>query len=151
MKKSRAVGLFVVMAAALALLIFLLQPLVLEDATLSIKTSSESRHVLETLGLPGTVAEDSGITVIDADGPMPEIATRTFHVQGTFDSIIEFYQARCDALGLATPSADLTAIEPAAICEGPWDGGSATLFVYPECESAMCRVTLEVRVLWGAE
>lgn len=148
MKKSRVVGLFVVMAAVLALLVFLLQPLVLEDATVSIKTASESRHVLETLGLPGTVAEDSGITVIGADGPMPEIATRSFHIESSFDSIIEFYRARCDALGLATPGADLAAIEPAAICEGPWNGSSVTVLVYPECESSMCRVTLEVRVLW---
>lgn len=116
------------------------------DATLAVSVESKAKSLLEDLGLPEGANALSEISVAGPDGPMPEIASRSYDVQGSPASLKAFYVERCRRSGLGSPGSDVQGLEPAAICEGRGSYGSVVVLLYPKCEQSDCKVNVEVRL-----
>jgi hypothetical protein len=106
---------------------------------------STSKQLVERLGVPEGATDISDIDVSWADGPAPEIATRSFRVAGGEPALRQFYVERCEELGLVEPPASTLRTEPTTLCERP-DAKQSVLLAF-RCESATCSVFIRVYVL----
>jgi hypothetical protein len=105
----------------------------------------EARRLLESLGLPPGAYEVSDIDVQGPDGPMPEIASRSFRVRGDAPALERFYFDRCKQAGLSEPSPESARLEAQLLCERPRTGGIDWVLLSTRCEGDSCLGTLEVR------
>lgn len=143
MKKSGIISWLVVLAFALVIALVLLQPFEIGDTTISI--GSDAKSLLEQLGTPDGATAISNISVDGPDGPMPEIASRSFTLAGSAQTTHDFYRRKCKAALLGPPGEDLLKLDPAAICERNDGSGALTVFLFSSCPGAVCNVSIEVR------
>src|SRR5262245_46246468 len=100
MKLGKVIGIVAIGLAAAVVSVIAFGGLGVGVATFSLGLGSEAKSSLERLGVPDGATEVSLVHVVGPDGPMPEIATRSFGVRGDASRVQSFYRARCDALGL---------------------------------------------------
>lgn len=91
MRKLTIITVMGLMFAAVLLALALLEPFDIGEATIFLRLHLEAKTVLERLGLPEDATDISDIRVEGPDGPMPEIATRSFVSGGTVDALQRFY------------------------------------------------------------
>ncbi|HWO08330.1 MAG TPA: hypothetical protein VNN80_02590 [Polyangiaceae bacterium] len=109
-----------------------------------VQRGSEARVLLERLALPEGVTNVSSIDVVAADGPMPEIASRSFDAPGDESALRRFFLERCRALGLSEPSAEHARIEPDVLCKRARPGRGESVSLFAECARDACGVSLQV-------
>lgn len=148
-KLYKIIGLIVITTAAIFLALMLMPPSFdIGDATILLRPRSEARLLLEKLGLPDNTTQVSSITVYGPDGPMPEIATRSFIVNSSnYAALQEFYRERCKAIAFSEPDKDLLRLEPATLCSGREPSGMVNVLLFPDCTDLSCSVNIEVRIL----
>jgi hypothetical protein len=106
---------------------------------------SEARRLLEGLGLPPGAHELSDVELQGPDGPMPEIATRSFRAPGKAEVLERFFFDRCKQTGLSEPRPESARLEPELLCERWRTGGFDVVLLSTSCERDDCRATLVVR------
>jgi hypothetical protein len=104
----------------------------------------EARRLLESLGLPPGAYDISDIDVQGPDGPMPEIATRSFRVRSDAQALERFYFGRCKQAGLSEPRPESARLEAQLLCERARTGGLDWVLLSTRCERDGCLATLEV-------
>jgi hypothetical protein len=104
----------------------------------------EAGRLLESLGLPPEAYEVSPIGVQGPDGPMPEIATRSFRVRSNAKTLKEFYVDRCKKAGFSEPSPDSARLEGELLCERWRSGGVDWVLLSVRCERDDCHVAMQV-------
>ena len=143
MKIFRIIAWFAVPAFVFVVAVVLLAPFNIGDTTVSI--GSDAKSLLNRLGTPDGATQVSDISVYGPDGPMPEIAMRSFTLADTAQAAQNFYLERCKAASLALPSEDILKLDPAAICERIDASGTLMVFLYQSCAASVCNVSVEVR------
>lgn len=108
---------------------------------------SDSGTLLRQLGTPDGAKKVSSITVYGPDGPMPEIATRSFSLSGTAQIARDFYKRRCQTILLDLPEKDILKIEPAAICQRK--DRLMTVYLYQSCTILICDISIQIRNVAG--
>jgi hypothetical protein len=106
---------------------------------------SEARALLERLGLPRGTVEVGDVRVVGPDGPMPEIASRSFRVPGDEPTLKSFYLERCRLEGLSDPEPAASRLEPDLLCQRLRAGRAEAVYSSARCEQQSCGVSLEVR------
>jgi hypothetical protein len=145
MKKLRWVLVVVAAVAAATTLLVWMSPYTLGDVTVSFSFGSKPRGLLNTLGLPEGAYNVSGISVVGPDGPMPEIATRSFEIRSNPAALRQFFEAKCKEAGLGPADPEHQRIEPDLLCSFRAPGVSDSVLLTPHCTGGTCRVTLEAR------
>lgn len=145
MKQFRWALVFVAAIAAAAALLIWMSPYALRDATLSFSFGSKTRGLLNAMGLPEGAHNVSGISVVGPDGPMPEMATRSFEVRSNPGALRQFFETRCKEAGLGPPDAEDLRIEPDLLCSFHAPGVDDTVLLSSTCTADTCRVTVEAR------
>lgn len=143
MKQFRWILVFVAACAAVAAVLVWMSPYALRDATLSFSFGSKPRGLLIALGLPEGAYNVSGISVAGPDGPMPEIATRSFEVHSTPEALRQFFETRCKEAGLGPADAEYLRIEPNLLCSFDAPGVDDSIYLSSNCTSDTCRVTVK--------
>jgi hypothetical protein len=134
--------------AGLGLLLWLLQPIHVGNVTISFGLTAEAEAVLDELGVPDSAVDVSGVAVTGPDGPMPEIARRTFTVDSAAaDRLPAFYRDQCRALGLGEPGEDRLAVMPTTLCAGRVDSHSAFVMLASDCAAERCHIGVSVHIL----
>lgn len=105
---------------------------------------SDARRLLESLGLPPGAYDVSDIDVEGPDGPMPEIATRSFRVRGDAKALEQFYLERCKREGLSEPKPESVRLEAELVCERWRTVRVDWVLLSTRCEGRDCLATLEV-------
>jgi hypothetical protein len=118
MKQFRLALILAAAVAAVAALLVWMSPYALRDATLPFSFGSKPRGLLIALGLPEGAYNVFGISVAGPDGPMPEIATRSFEVRSNPAALRQFFETRCKEAGLGPADAEYLRIAsmPTASC-----------------------------------
>lgn len=145
MRKLTIITVMGLMFAAVLLALALLEPFDIGEATILLRLHLEAKTVLERLGLPEDATDISDIRVEGPDGPMPEIATRSFVSGGTVDALQRFYYKKCENEGFFYPGDDLLHLQPATICEGQKPSGTFEVLLFSRCSDNSCLVSIEVR------
>jgi hypothetical protein len=104
----------------------------------------EAGRLLDSLGLPPGAYEVSNIDVQGPDGPMPEIATRSFRVRSDAKSLEGFYVERCKQAGFSEPNPDSARLEGELLCERWRSGGVDWVLLSVRCERDDCHATIQV-------
>lgn len=143
MKQLRLVWILVAAFAAVAALLIWMSPYALRDATLSLSFGSKPRGLLNTLGLPEGAYNVSGISVVGPDGPMPEIATRSFEIRSNPGALRQFFETKCKEAGLGPADAEYLRIEPNLLCSFDAPGVDDSIYLSSNCTADTCRVTVK--------
>lgn len=147
MKQLRTVGVIVAALAVAMAVLFWMSPYPLRDTTLSLSLGSKPRDRLEALGVPDGAYNVSKVSVSGPDGPMPEMATRSFEARGDAAALAQFYSTKCKAAGLGPPEAEDLRLEPDLLCRARVPGVVESLHLSTQCTSDACLVTVEARRL----
>lgn len=115
--------------------------------TISLLQGSQATTILRTLGVPRGAVEVSEIDVMGPDGPMPEIALRSFAIRSTEEELRADFSRRCKAAGLGKPDSEMLEAEPSTLCSGQIEGGRTHLLMSAECPGDVCHVALQVQRL----
>jgi hypothetical protein len=129
-------------AAAAALLIWM-SPYTLRDATLSFSLGSKPRGLLKTIGVPEGAYNLSRFSVVGPDGPMPEIATRSFEIRSNPEALRQFFETKCKEAGLGPADAEHVRMEPDLLCSFHAPGVDDAVLLNSSCTADTCRVTVE--------
>lgn len=143
MKQFRLVLIIVAAFAAAAALLIWMSPYTLRDATLSFSLGSKPRRLLKAMGVPEGAYNLSGISVAGPDGPMPEIATRSFEIRSNPEALRQFFETKCKEAGLGPADAEHLRIEPALLCSFHAPGVDDSVLLNSSCPTDTCRVTVE--------
>jgi hypothetical protein len=108
-------------------------------------SGSTSKKLIEDLGMPEDATDVSAIDISWADGTAPEMATRSFRVQGDAPSLKRFYSERCQVLGLSEPRAEALRLEPRTWCERM--RSRETISIGFQCANHACSVFIQAEVL----
>lgn len=96
--------------------------------------------------LPNQAKSMSDVTVIEPDGAMPEIASRSFTIPHTnVEKIKAHFLEQCKRFGLATITDALS--EPDMICLNNKQGAYITAHLSQKCLETQCKYFFEVRAL----
>jgi hypothetical protein len=147
MKQFRMVGVIVAALAVAVAALFWMSPYPLRDTTLSLSLGSKPREMVEALGVPDGAYNVSKVSVSGPDGPMPEMATRSFEARGGAEALAQFYSTKCKAAGLGPPDAEDLRLEPDLLCRARGPGVVESLHLSSKCTSDACLVTIEARRL----
>jgi hypothetical protein len=101
---------------------------------------SEARALLERLGLPQGAVELGDVRVVGPDGPMPEIASRSFRAPGDEPALKGFYRERCRLEGLSDPEPEASRLEPDLLCQRLQAGRAEAVYSSARCEQQSCGV-----------
>ena len=145
MKQFRLVLVVIAAFVAVVALLFWMSPYTLRDATLSFSLGSKPRGLLNAMGLPEGAYNVSGISVVGPDGPMPEIATRSFEIRSNPEALRQFFETKCKEAGLGPADAEHLRIEPDLLCSFHAPGVDDTVLLSSTCTADTCRVTVEAR------
>jgi len=145
MKQFRLVLVVIAAFVAVVALLFWMSPYTLRDATLSFSLGSKPRGLLNAMGLPEGAYNVSGISVVGPDGPMPEIATRSFEIRSNPEALRQFFETKCKEAGLGPADAEHLRIEPDLLCSFHAPGVDETVLLSSTCTADTCRVTVEAR------
>lgn len=129
--------------AAVAALLIWMSPYTLRDATLSFSFGSKTRGLLNAMGLPEGAYNVSRISVVGPDGPMPEMAKRSFEVRSNPGALRQFFETKCNEVGLGPPDAEHLRIEPDLLCSLHTPGVDDAFLLSSRCAMDTCRVTVE--------
>ncbi len=143
MKIFRITKWLVALALASVITAMFLRPFHIGNITVSI--GSNAKSLLKQLGIPNDATQVSDISVYGPDGPMPQIATRSFSFAGTAQTAQNFYLEKCQAASFNPPGEDILKLDPAAICERIDESGAFTVFLYKSCARSVCDFSIEVR------
>jgi len=138
--KYYVIAIIVVMAAFV-----FLQRFESGDVSVSINLRSDAELLIEKLGTPNAATDISKISIEGPDGPMPEIAVRSFNIKDSSETVRRFYQQKCVDAEFAKPDKELLQLEPTAICEGRSADGKFTVLLFLKCSELSCFVRTEVR------
>jgi hypothetical protein len=143
MRRFRIVLVVVAALAGVMALLFWLNPYELRGVTLSLSSGVKPRAMVESMGVPDGAYGVSKISVSGPDGPMPEIATRSFEVRSSAAALGQFYSTKCKEVGLGLPDANDLRLEPDLLCRARMPGVVESFHLSPRCASGVCRVTIE--------
>lgn len=143
MKTSSIIGWLSILAVGFVVALVLFEPFYIGDTTVSI--GSDAKSLLKRFGTPDGATEVSDISGYGPDGPMPEIAVRSFTLVGTVQTAQNFYRERCKTASLGLPGEDILKLDPAVICERIDESGTLSVFLYTSCTPPVCNVSIEVR------
>jgi hypothetical protein len=135
----------IAVSAALALAAGL--TLAIAGATLSVSETPQARQILEDIGLPQNAADVSDVKLVEADGTMPEMASRSIALAGDENAVGQEFAKRCQAAGFAAPEADAKQLEPDLICAKRTAEGASELLIHSQCADSVCKVMIESRYL----
>ncbi len=147
MKNIKRIKYLVAAIVVAGFLLILFQPFEFEDVSVLVSMQSKPETLINKFGIPDKAQEVSAITVDGPDGPMPEIAIRSFKINDNADTLKKFYQKKCMEAGLLKPEKDLLHLEPTAICEGRNADGKFTVLLSVKCSDSLCFATIEARHL----
>jgi len=116
-----------------------------ERGTILLFEGSQGTATLRALGLPEAATEISEIDESGPDGPMPEIALRTFRLAGEPTEIRQEFLRRCQAAGLGPADDEMLEMDPSTLCSQRSGSGVQQVILDPKCQFGNCRVSLEVR------
>ena len=147
MKPLRILLIIVAALAVATALLFWRSPYALRDVTLSLSSGSKSRALVEFMGIPDGAYGVSKISVSGPDGPMPEIATRSFEARSSDAALGQFFATKCQEAGLGPPDAEDLRLEPDLLCRARVPGVVESFHLSARCASGTCRVTVEAKRL----
>ena len=134
-------------AASAALAVAAGLSLALAGVSLSFSEKPQAGQILDDIGLPQSAVDVSGVTLVEADGTMPEMARRSLALPGDQKSVAQEFAKRCQAAGFAAPGPDAKLLEPDLTCAMRTEDGASELLVHSQCAGSLCKVTLESRYL----
>lgn len=135
---------FAALVAVMVLLIWM-SPYSLRHTALSFWLGSKPHGLLKTMGVPEGAYNLSEIKVVGPDGPMPEIANRSFEIRSTPEALRQFFEAKCKEVGLGPANPDHLRMEPDLLCSHHAHGVGDTVLLTSTCTAESCRVTVEAR------
>ena len=115
-----------------------------DQASISLLEASQAAAILRAVGLPEGATPVSEIEESGPDGPMPEIARRSFIIPSSPVELRAELTRRCSAAGLGEPDAEMLETEPSILCSGQIAGGRSHLLMSASCSEDACEVMLEV-------
>jgi len=128
------------------LFIWYLQPMQIGGVTVSLIPQTYSKKQLKMLGVPVNAINVSSINVVGPDGNMPEIASRSFDLEGMSDSLEleRFYNHSCRENGFGKVTDQQKNLDPSAFCFK--EKGQSTLFLFnSQCAENSCRSVVTIR------
>jgi hypothetical protein len=147
MKRFQIVVVIVAALGVVTVLFFSMSPYALRDVTLSLSLGSKPRAMVESMGVPDGAYGVSKISVSGPDGPMPEIATRSFEIRSSAAALEQFFSTKCKKSGLGPPDAEDLRLEPDLLCRTRAPGVVESFYLTARCPSGVCRVTVEAQRL----
>ena len=143
----KSIKYIIVVTIVVLTVLVLLQPFEFRDTSISFNSGSYAKSLTEKLGTPISATDMSEIIVNGPDGPMPEIAVRSFKIERNEEAVKKFYNDKCNEAGLTKPDDELLHLEPTAICTGRTKEGHFTVLLFLRCEETSCFARVEVRHL----